>query len=220
RARRPGLLFAFFTLGPLVAFCAVCRLWFPRYLVFITVPFLVLAGYGLVGFVERVRGRFGVATSAALLCLACVPALLLDYRLWTDPARAGLPEIDPLGYGVPEATRFLRDELAQHPDGITVVTFEGEHEEIARGLWVHLKPRPPLALHKLNVAEQGLFARVADWSARQATYVVLCRPRAGWTPADRGPLEKILAGARRLKAYPKPGGRNAVEVYRLPGRQG
>jgi hypothetical protein len=224
RERREALLGAF-ALGPAVAFCLVCRCWFPRYLVFTTVPFLVLAAGGFVAFLDRLPARrWAAGVAAVLLGLLCLPAARTDYRLWTDPARAGLPATDrfgyvegwPSGYGVPEAARFLEAEAGNQPGGVTVVTFEGEHEELYRGLWVHFMPRPPLALHKVNVADPGLYEKIADWAGHRQTFVVLCRPRAGWSAADRGPFARILAAAVPVWAYPKPGGQNTVEVYRLP----
>src|SRR5262249_29476203 len=125
------------------------------------------------------------------------------------------------GYGIPETAQFFRRELARHPKGMIVATFENEHEEIARGLWVHLKTQPRLELHKLNLANAQAPDQVAAWAEVKPTYVVLNHSAAGWAKADQKPLEQILGGARPMLAFVKPGGKNAVEIYRLvtPGAQ-
>ncbi|HEV7502717.1 MAG TPA: glycosyltransferase family 39 protein, partial [Vicinamibacteria bacterium] len=65
--RRVALLLAVCAAGPTVAFVAVSEIWYPRYLLFTTIPLLVLAAWGFVRAAEWAGGRtrLGPAAKAA-----------------------------------------------------------------------------------------------------------------------------------------------------------
>lgn len=226
-----GIWLGALALVPIAVFCAACRCWFPRYLVFATAPFLVVTAATLWALTREtaseLRGR-AVPFLFSLLLLV-MPGLRTDFRLWTEPATAGLPKADQIGYvegwsagyGIPEAVQFFRRELARHPEGMILATFENEHEEIARGLWVNLKAQPRLELHKLNLANAHAPEQLAAWAEEKPTYVVVNHSAGGWAKADQQPLQQILGGAGPIQSFAKPGGKNAVEIYRLatPGPQ-
>ena len=125
RARRAALLLALLTAGPTIAFVAVSGIWYPRYLLFTTIPLLPLSAWGLVGLADaRAAARppwrrsAAAAVAAGLLVLVLVPALRFDLALWTDPTRAPFPALDrfqyvtgwPSGYGSRDSVEFLRAE--------------------------------------------------------------------------------------------------------------
>ncbi|PYQ54563.1 MAG: hypothetical protein DMF78_05405, partial [Acidobacteria bacterium] len=133
---RPSLLLAAVAVAPTVAFVAVSEIWYPRYLLFTTVPMLPLAAAGLVWIIDGLAGaaRLGSGTAAlagaAALLAVLAPALRFDLALWTDPAQAPLSSLDrfqyvtgwPSGYGLRDSVAFLARERARHPSGLLVVT--------------------------------------------------------------------------------------------------
>ncbi|HUG55077.1 MAG TPA: glycosyltransferase family 39 protein [Vicinamibacteria bacterium] len=133
--RRPALLLAVLAVVPTLAFVAVSEIWYPRYLLFTTVPLLPLAAGGFVSLVDALasRARLGPrgtgALTAAALVLALLPALRFDARLWTDPAGAPLPGFDrfqyvtgwPSGYGLRDTVAFLHAER-ERGGGLLLVT--------------------------------------------------------------------------------------------------
>jgi dolichyl-phosphate-mannose-protein mannosyltransferase len=133
---RAAVLLALLAAGPAVAFVAVSEIWYPRYLLFTTVPLLVLCAWGLAAAIEfvRVRARLprGAARGVALaaLVLILIPAIRFDLALWTDPSRAPFPAIErfqyvtgwPSGYGMRDSVAFLRSERERHPEGLLLVT--------------------------------------------------------------------------------------------------
>ncbi len=137
RERAQGaLLLALIAAGPAVAFVAVSEIWYPRYLLFTTVPLLPLAGWGLVGLLDLVRARAqlgpaaaGLLTAASLIAVL-LPALRFDLALWTDPSRAPFPALDrfqyvtgwPSGYATRDSVAFLRAQRESHPHGLLLVT--------------------------------------------------------------------------------------------------
>ena len=83
---------------PLVVLIPTATHWYPRYLLFLAVPSLILAARALtvlsswladrVGLTFR-HGRFVLVATAAGLAL--VPSLRLDPFLWVEPSRAPAP---------------------------------------------------------------------------------------------------------------------------------
>ncbi|HEY8149481.1 MAG TPA: glycosyltransferase family 39 protein [Vicinamibacteria bacterium] len=135
KGRRAAFL-ALLAVGPTVAFVTVSGIWYPRYLLFTTVPLLPLSAWGLVGVIDlvRERGRLPAGAAAGLgmaaLVLALAPAARFDLALWTDPVRAPFPTIErfqyvtgwPSGYGMRDSIAFLRLERERHPEGLLLVT--------------------------------------------------------------------------------------------------
>ena len=134
--RRGALLLLLAALGPVAIFASVSRVWFPRYILFTTVPLVILAALGfrvLLDAVDRrspVSPSMGALRTAMLLALVLAPALRFDVALWTDPSRAPLPDVDrfqyvtgwPSGYGSRDSVEFLRARRAERPEGLTLVT--------------------------------------------------------------------------------------------------
>jgi 4-amino-4-deoxy-L-arabinose transferase-like glycosyltransferase len=101
--RRGGVLLILMGLGPVALFAGVSRVWFPRYVLFTTVPLVILGRRGL----PRPAGRDRPEESAprgdglycarpALLAISLASALRFDAALWNDPsarapARSGPP---------------------------------------------------------------------------------------------------------------------------------
>ena len=133
---RRGFFLALLAVGPTVAFVSVSGIWYPRYLLFTTVPLLPLSAWGFVGAIDlvRKRGRLSTGPAAGLavaaLALVLAPAALFDLALWTDPPHAPFPAIErfqyvtgwPSGYGMRDSVAFLRLERERHPEGLLLVT--------------------------------------------------------------------------------------------------
>ena len=134
--RRAAVLLALLTVGPTALFVALSGIWYPRYLLFTTVPLLPLAAGGFVGSIDllarwgRLRRSTVPVLAAALLAITLLPALRFDLALWTDPIRAPFPALDrfqyvtgwPSGYGSRESVEFLRAERRRLPEGLILVT--------------------------------------------------------------------------------------------------
>ena len=134
--RRSGVLLILVALGPIALFASVSRVWFPRYVLFTTVPLVILAALGFRAGLDALARRTPVSpwTSAVrttiLLAIVLAPALRFDGALWTDPSRAPLPDVDrfqyvtgwPSGYGSRDSLEFLRARRAERPEGLTLLT--------------------------------------------------------------------------------------------------
>src|SRR5262249_53457027 len=135
---RPAGLVALLSVLPLLAFASVSTLWFPRYLVSLIVPGVLLAAFGFI----RLAALLPRLAGGSLLPLPLVPAIRVDLDLLVDPPQAATPAIDreqlilgwPSGYGTEGTVAFVREELRHHPDGITVVA----HSASRRTTWLAL----------------------------------------------------------------------------------
>ena len=216
--RRSALLLILVILGPVAIFATVSRVWFPRYVLFTTVPFVILAALGLralLGALDR-RNPVSPSTSAVrtamLLVIFLASALRFDAALWTDPSRAPLPDVDrfqyvtgwPSGYGGRDSIEFVRARRAEHPEGVTLVT-----------------PGPSItasAVRLLWASDSGMDVRAVDPSAAvpadpaRPVYVVV-----SVAEGVRLPAHWTNEVTREFASF-KPDGAPADELYRVSPR--
>jgi Dolichyl-phosphate-mannose-protein mannosyltransferase len=221
---RPAALLAVLTAAPVLAFSAVSTLWFPRYLVFVSVPFLVLAAWGFCRLLEPaaplLAGRNRRALAAAVLLVVVFPALRVDLDLWTDPTRAALPDVEreqfvfgwPSGYGSRDTVAFVGEELRRHPEGILIVA----HTHSRRTTWLALglafAKEPRVELRDLDLSDPRALELLAAWAQAKPTLVVV----SPVGPAKRSPSPEGWAHLGvPVARHCKPDGGLCDDVYRL-----
>ncbi len=230
RRDRRRLLLALLAVYPLVAFCAVLTWRMPRYLLPATVPLLVLAAATLeplrAWLVARLapgRPAAGAVLAALAAALVLLPSLALDRALWTDPARAAMPEPDrfqyvlgwPSGYGVRDTERLVREELGRHPGGLTVVVHANRYQNLrvtplVLGLAFAREPR--VRLEDWDFADPAAPEAFRRWAAAGPTLLVV--PRADRN-APEPPAAAWASLATLVARTTKPGGAPCDDVYRL-----
>jgi len=228
---RYALLLALFAAYPLLAFSAGLSWRMPRYLLPASVPLLVLAAGTLDGLVSRVVARVPEAArertrlwlTAGAVVLVLLPALRLDRALWTDPSLAAIPAPDrfqyvlgwPSGYGVRDTERLVRDELARHPEGLTVVVHANRYQNLrvtplALGLAFAREPR--VRLEDWDFTDPSALPAFERWARAGPTLLVV--PRAD--PGAPAPEPAAWAHLATLVARTtKPDGRPSDDVYLL-----
>jgi hypothetical protein len=227
RSRPVAFVFLLLVL-PILAFAGVGDIWFPRYLVFLTAPFVALAAWGadgLASFLERrALGAVPGAAAAAILAAALFPAAWFDVVLLRDPSRAALVEDDrfqyvtgwPSGYGVRDTVDFVRAESARHPEGITVVTHARTVRTTARALDLEFAYPRGVRVEDLNFDRpDGAMPLLVEWAHERPTLVVIEPPQGKSRRPDRA-LFADLQGEIVARTY-KPDGSLCDEIYRLCG---
>jgi len=227
RRRREGLLLAAFAAFPVVAFGLTLSRWLPRYLLFGSAPFLVLGAWALCLLVDRAGAARPEGFRSAALALAAaavlVPSLRFDLALWTDPPRAPLPALDheqfvvgwTSGYGIRDTERFVREELARHPEGVTVVVHANRFRTLratpmALGLAFDREPR--VRMEDWDLAHPSAVPALERWAAAGATLLVVPRADPLVPPPDMAPFAPLLTPVATTR---KPDGRPCDDVYRL-----
>jgi len=231
RRRGPEVLLALASLVPVVVFVCFSFYWYPRYVLFATVPFLVLAARGLAllaGWIaqrlvpERVesvmlkRTCSGTSSLALLVGAALVPAVRFDAALLQDPAKAPLPRLERFqyvdgfssGYGCGEAVAWLRSEVAARPGTITVAAETPGRRTLFLCLRTYFMNEPRVETLWIDpVAPQGrdmLFERART----HPTFLVTASKEEAGARFD-------ALGAVRLAQWRKPNGVLAGELYRV-----
>lgn len=227
RRRHEGLLLAVLAAFPAVAFGLTLSRWLPRYLLFGSAPFLVLGAWALCLLVDRATtSRPGAFRTAALVVAAAavlIPSLRFDLALWTDPPRAPLPALDreqfivgwTSGYGIRDTERLVREELARHPDGVTVVVHANRFRTLratpmALGLAFAREPR--VRLEDWDLAHPSAGPALEKWAAAGPTLLVVPRADPLVPPPDMAPFAPLLTF---LVTTRKPDERPCDDVYRL-----
>lgn len=127
RDKRETLFFLSYFAVPFFSLALFGKVIYPRFLLFMIFPLLILVVYFSVFIFTKTKNNF-LLLGATLLLLW--PQLYFDYKLLTDPVHAPLPTADrqqfindwPAGYGIKEVVDFLRVESSK---GKIVVGTEG-----------------------------------------------------------------------------------------------
>jgi 4-amino-4-deoxy-L-arabinose transferase-like glycosyltransferase len=227
RGRRPGLLLAALAAFPAVAFGMTVSRWLPRYLLFGSAPFLVLGAWALCVLVDRATtarpGAFRSAALAVASAAVLVPSLCFDLALWTDPPRAPLPALEreqfvvgwTSGYGIRDTERLVREELARHPEGVTVVVHANRFRTLratplALGLAFAREPR--VRFEDWDLAHPSAVPALERWAAAGPALLVVPRADPLVPPPDMAPFAPLLTPVATTR---KPDGRPCDDVYRL-----
>jgi 4-amino-4-deoxy-L-arabinose transferase-like glycosyltransferase len=214
------------TLAFVVPLLLVSRIWFPRYLLPVLPPLLVLTAATIDRFVRAVAAglslgpTLGNAVAAAVFASITIPAFITDCRLLTSPAEARVPDVERTqyfaawssGYGADEAARFLRQEAAEASGGVVAVCPESLGAYVALKFLLRSDPRIHVLYQPMN--DDVSWSWLQIWAAREPTFIVLEQPfvAGGKDRPDLGRLEKT---AEHVHTFPRPGGSSSVVVYRL-----
>jgi hypothetical protein len=129
----------------------------------------------------------------------------------------------PSGYGVRDTERLVREELARHPQGVTVVAHANRFQNLRvtpYALSLAFAREPRVRFEDWNFAEPSLVPALERWAATGPTLLVVPRADPGAPapdPAAWAPLATLVARTT------KPDGRACDDVYRLcppPGCDG
>jgi hypothetical protein len=240
RRRGPELLLAAASLTPVAIFVAFSFYWYPRYILFATVPFLVLAARTLALLAGRLAARLvpgrvesetlnktssGTSSEgvwvAALLAAAIVPAVRFDAALLEDPAKAPLPRLERFqyvdgfssGYGTAEAVAWLRGELAARPGPISVAAETPGRRTLFLGLRTYFMNEPRAEVLWIDpIAPEGR-DMLLERARDHRTFLVTASKEEAGARFD-------ALGAVRLAQWRKPNGILAGELYQIGARKG
>lgn len=227
--RTPVLALGCVICATLGIFCVAFQTWFPRYILLVSIPACILAGYAVWYFVDAAAGvpvLAGCSGHKALLtCVAslllCIPALRVDFYLWTRPWEAPLPDIEviqyvrewPSGYGVEEAANFLKAEARGSHEVLTVLDLEYGSCSF-QGLRLLLSKIKNIDVKYWGVGELELI-RARLESRRGRLFVVVEDPPL--TSESRAQIEGagLPASAVLRRKFVKPRSTRTILVYEI-----
>jgi hypothetical protein len=207
RWRGEGWLLVFAWAFPLTVFVVGARLWYPRYILFATVPLVALVGGGVGELWSHARGGATRGAALVLCAVLLVPSLVFDWRLLADPSSARLPGVDrwqyvegwPSGYGWAGAHDFLVDALGSQAGPHRIAT-----ERYHWTLEASFVDRPDVRVKAFDVGHPAELARAAEAGYR---WLVVSRP----VGPERPPGLELT----HVAGFTKPGREGTVNVYRM-----
>lgn len=112
------LLLYGWTIAPLVALALFGKVLYPRFVLFMAMPTLVLAANGIWEIIKRIRKP---AIAALIVLLFLFQGITIDYAILTNPKAAQIPKADkgqliddwPAGWGVREVNAYIKKQ-SQH----------------------------------------------------------------------------------------------------------
>jgi hypothetical protein len=218
----------------LAIFVGVAGFWVPRYVWPALPPLLLLLGWGVAIVVERLAAwitrRAGQAQprwiypglGGTLVLGLAILTSPLDRAIVADPTAARLPAEDRQayvtyfgsGYGMPEAAAYLSGALAAGATSTQVVALTINDEARLRAylppvLWPRL--RQVHIVGGINQDGVQQMARLRAWLPdADLTYVIVASGLQWGTTWQQAFPQAVLD-----RQFPKPGGEDAVEVWRM-----
>lgn len=203
---REKLLLYTWWLAPFVALALFGRVLYPRFILFMTMPLLVLAAIPIDHIIARWRKTvFGFVLLATLI----VPGVWTDYLLLTKPTYAPIPQADrgqyindwPAGWGVREVSEFILQESQR--EKVTVYT-EGTFGLLPYGLEIWLVDKPNIEIRGFWPVPAEPTNEILDIVKLNPTYLVLNQmevPPPGWRLIPVASYTKGLRKDRSLRLY-------------------
>lgn len=210
RRRRAGLFLVVAWALPLAVFVLLAGVWYPRYVLFTTGPFLALAGGSLGEAWAHARGRAARGAVLVVVAAALGPGIAFFVGLARDPASVPLPRVDrwqyvegwPSGYGWAESYGFLERARGQ-PDSAMRIATERYHWTLK----AYFVGQAGVVVKPFDVWTPSGLARAASWVGREPGWLVVSKP----VSSDRPPGLDL----RHAASFTKPGRRGSVHVYQL-----
>ena len=171
------LLFTWFII-PLVATALFGRLLYPRFMLFMTLPLLLLGAYTLYILMTKVKNR---SLKALIFLIFIFMFLIKDYYIITDFKKAPLPQSDkgqfitgwPSGVGVAQSIKILQKEAKNKK--IFVAT-QGTFGLMPYALEIYLDKNP-------NIKIVGYWTDTDQW------------------PSSQKPPKEVISRAKKMPTY-------------------
>lgn len=173
KTREKALLFGWF-LAPFVALALFGKVLYPRFILFMSLPLLVLAAYCLVQLAEKVKTRW----LFLIFCfLVFTLPLYIDFKILFAPKTAPIPRSDkgqyiddwPAGYGVNEIVAFAKEE---GEDKKILIATEGTFGLMPASLELYLWDNPNIEIKSFWPVEK-VPEEVQEVAKEKPTYFVL-----------------------------------------------
>jgi len=192
--RERSLLFLWWLL-PFVALANFAKILYPRYILFMVMPLIVLAAYGIV---ELWKHTSKSILKGVLLLVLLGPSLVISYTIVMSPPNAMIPPADrgqfiddwPAGGGVREVVSYLKTE-AMTKD-IRIYT-EGTFGLMPYSIEIYLVNNPHVKIAGIWPLSEDMPTRMADDARTYPTFFVMNEtqiPPEGWTITRIGEYQK------------------------------
>ncbi|MCL4359733.1 glycosyltransferase family 39 protein [Patescibacteria group bacterium] len=178
-------------LGPFAALALFGKVLYPRFILFMCMPLLVIAAESSSWLIRQLRRHY---LGIFIVVLALVPSVTTDYLLVTNPLYAPIPEADrgqymndwPAGWGIAPVVSYLRTEASAHK--VSVYT-DGTFGLLPYAIEIYLVDNPNMSIHGVWPIPEDMPAAMRSDSRAHPTFLILNQTE---TVPPKWPL-KLLA---------------------------
>lgn len=211
--REKLLLLAWFVI-PFIALALFGRVIYPRFILFMTTPLLVLGAFTIYHLHEFIKKKIVYAC----LMLAFVAMFFVnDYFIVTNFARSGVPESDkeqliagwPSGVGIAETVAFLEEKAEK--EKIYVAT-EGTFGLLPYALEIYLKDNPNIQIVGYWPIHDTLPEDIETISKKMPTYMVFYQPCPSCEAIGKAPP---LFPVTPILSYEREDGESFYTLYEV-----
>lgn len=197
---KTALVILFWFLGPLLAELFLLQTFTARYILSAVAPLLCLGGWAISLIIKKINFKREIVILMVLMLILPM-ALIFNFQILTDPAKANLPREErsgyleewTAGYGFPEIANFLIQEAKK---GTIIVGTEGNFGTLPDGLMIYLdKYTHTPNVNKIVVlgGKAVITDTLRDAAKRGPVYFIANRSRVTQNPA----------ATELIKEYPK-----------------
>lgn len=203
---------------PFLGLAIFGKVLYPRFVLFITMPLLVLAAWGIDRLLAQLRSR---SLQAIVLILLLAMPLYVDVKILFSIVTAPIPRSDadqyindwPSGWGIREVVDFIRRESANGP--VAVYT-DGTFGLLPYAIEIYLVDKPNIEIIGIWPIREEMTDQMLERIAGKPTYMVLNRDQAlpkNWLATEiaayqKGSIQKVylrlyrLHGEKRIQETP------------------
>lgn len=179
---REKLLLLGFWFGPFLALAVFGKVLYPRYVLFMAMPLLVLAAVMMDFLLEKLRPKI---VGYILVFLVCFQALWISGWIVKDIKTAPIPRSDvgqyindwPSGWGTKEIVSYLEGQAAKQP---IVVYTEGTFGLYPFGLELYLWQNKNVEIHGIWPPPPEIPDDIAASAKKKPTYFVVYQKQKGY----------------------------------------
>lgn len=205
RQGREKLLLYIWWFAPFLILALFGRVLYPRFILFMAMPLLVLAAFTIVWLWQYRRTLIGIVVFGFLF----LPSIYTDYFIIVHPVYAPIPYADrgqlienwPSGWGVQEVNAFL---LERSRVGKVTVYTEGTFGLLPAAIEIYLIDKPNIEIHGVWPLPSEMPKEILDSARDHETYVVLNQSQeipAQWPVQIIAQYQKGTREDRRLRLY-------------------
>lgn len=163
-------------LAPFVALAYFGKVLYPRFVLFMSMPLMVLAMYSLYFLVKRLKLRI---YTVVLVLLILLPSIRTTFYIVTNPTYAPIPDADrgqmiddwPAGYGVKEVNAYLARDLSE---GKKVAVFtEGTFGLFPYAIEMYFWNNPNIVIKGIWPIPKDIPLEMHRMALERSTYLVL-----------------------------------------------
>lgn len=209
------LVLSVWFLAPIFVESEFAKVLTARYILF-TIPYLIL----LSGSTFLTNNKTIVKVATFFVLIFVFTSVTFDYHLLTNPQKANLPRSErsgyleewTSGYGIKEATNYIRNVYLQNPDKTIVVGTEGYFGTLPDGAQIYLNNYKNIIVKGVGL---GIYkiddSLLASKKAGNKTYLLVNSSRM----KDNFDYSKVREIARYPKALKPDGTREIFYIYEI-----